>query len=112
MVDNNKNTKCIMKRVILFLVLVCFLSTSCYVIPRKKKIECGCCEEQILQIADGAMRLSKSEKTIYERIITEEETYFIVSYGYIDDGIVRFGGGGEIKISKETCEIIEKKFYQ
>ncbi|MCL1851275.1 MAG: hypothetical protein FWF70_07750 [Bacteroidetes bacterium] len=47
------------------------------------------------------------------RTITEEETFILVDYRYINDGILRMGGsGGYIKISKETCKIIEWKCDQ
>jgi len=104
-----------MKRVILFSILVCFLGSCVTTVPRKPTVDCKCCEEKVLQIADAAMKYrgwSITDISKYKRAITEEETYFLIEYGFIDDGIVRFGGGGYIKISKETCEIIERRFEQ
>jgi len=104
-----------MRKILLVLILIALFSSCVINIPRNPTVDCECCEEKILQIADAAMRyrgMSRFDITQYERTIIEEETFFLINYSRPLDGRLILGGGGEIKISKETCEIIEKKFYQ
>jgi len=101
-----------MRKILFVLILVGLFNCCVTQIPRKPTVDCDCCEEKILQIADAAIKISRKNLTIYKRTITEEETYFLVRYSFIDDGIPRMGGGGYIKISKETCQIIERRFEQ
>jgi hypothetical protein len=71
-----------------------------------------CDREEVLKIADSMMKKTGYDLSIYNRTIIEKETFFLIQYNFIQDGIIRIGGGGEITISKETCKIIDKKFYQ
>jgi hypothetical protein len=84
-----------------------YIKKSTNVSGRKTNM-CG--QEEILILTDSVMRKSGYKADVLDREITEEETFFLIRY-LPKDPLTR-GGGGEIKVSKETCEIIEKKFYQ
>ena len=100
-----------MKKILFFTILFGFFincSTNNCMIHQKTK----CTQTDILKIADTAMKRAGYDLTIYSSTITEEDVFFLIKYDFIQDSTIRIGGGGEIKISKETCKIIEKKFYQ
>ena len=69
------------------------------------------CDENVAgKSADLAMRKYRYRVETLDRSVTELDSVFLVQY-MPKDTIMR-GGGGEIKISKETCELLDVKFYQ
>lgn len=101
-----------MKKLILFIILfylLCNCSTS-----SKSKIKadtCTCNQERVLYIADSKMKKSGYKLEMLYRTLIEKDTFFLIQYELMPSPNL-IGGGGEIKVSKTTCKIIEKKFYQ
>jgi len=70
-----------------------------------------CDRKRASSTADQVMKKAGHTMEIYNTTIIEEDTFFLIEYTLIPHP-GRRGGGGEIKISKETCKVIDKKFYQ
>ena len=62
-------------------------------------------------IADDYLKKKDKDFYKYEKEITENEKSFTIEY-ILNDSLIILGGGAEITISKDSCKIIGKKFYQ
>ena len=98
------------------IIFLTTLSLGCAGCSANKEIRLGNeqakqCDENIAgNSADLAMRKYRYSVETLDRSITELDSVFLVQY-MPTDTIMR-GGGGELKISKETCELLDVKFYQ
>lgn len=94
------------------ILVLLFLFSNCSV--NRLPQQCECTQEHAIEIADFAMRKAKGKDlSSYDKTIKDEEFFYVISYELIVDSTkIQTGGGGTIKISKETCKIIEQEFYQ
>ena len=100
-------------QIIIFLVALLFGCYSCS--PNKKILMCKeqinqCNEIEAGNIADCAMKKYKYEIETLNRTVTELDSVFLIQY--MPKDTIMIGGGGEIKVSKERCKILDIKFYQ
>ncbi|HRP90054.1 MAG TPA: hypothetical protein PKX92_08445 [Edaphocola sp.] len=108
----SKKLKNNMQSILLSILLsICFLCCS----TKKELMMCDrytekCDLNEVKSMADCTMKKTGYELEILNREITESDTVFIVQY-LPKDTLIR-GGGGEIKISKKKCKVIEIKRYQ
>lgn len=97
---------------ILFLLLLCPL-WGCYSVSTSVFAEnrggCPCIIDRAIETADLFIK-KKGYKTdsLYKRI-TEKDTFFLIYYYPKRESR---GGDVDVKVSKETCEIIEIMRYQ
>lgn len=101
-----------MKSIVLFVALL-LGSYSCS--PNKKALVCNkqinqCHEIEAVNIADCAMKKYKYKVETLHRTVSVSDTIFLVQYTPKDTTMR--GGGGEVRILKENCEVLNVKFYQ
>lgn len=89
------------------IVLILYLLAACT--PARYK-NTSCDSLSAKTIADKQMKRRRFKIAEYKVALEEGKEYFLLRY--TDSLQYRTGGGGEIKVAKKNCLIIDKIFYQ
>jgi hypothetical protein len=69
-----------------------------------------CSQEEILKITDTTIKKAGYKLETLNKEIIEKDTFFLIYY--FSKNINRRGGDVDVKVSKQTCKIIEMNRYQ
>lgn len=94
------------KQLILFLIVLFSCSQKQHLSTHEDQV---CNKESALSITDKLFKLKGFKKKYYDTVVNEYSTLFIITYELKGDN---YGGGALFKVSKRSCGVIEKKYYQ
>lgn len=91
--------------------MVLFLASSLGNCNRQyqTQILTACTKEQAVTVANHSMKKAHKNLGDLTTTVAEDSSYIYIIYRLKTRMI---GGGGEIKVSKTDCQIVDRKYYQ